>query len=127
MIPDTHGRPRPSMGTEPYWARLVAIQRVPRLYAPLRDSIQAALDLRITRGDKVLDSSQIGAEVLKGLPPGWFGDFHREFRDFENGAEGSITGMEIYRQLAERPNDRWEVLTKSDPRGVWDTMLYARL
>jgi hypothetical protein len=127
MIPDGKGQPRPSSGSEPHWAKLRALQNVPTLYAPLASLVTEIIDRCVTRGDRVLDSAGIGAQVLKRLPSGCFGDFHRQLQAFGTGAEGAVCGTEIYRQLAERQTDRWQPLTKVDPRGVWDTMLYERV
>jgi len=127
MIVDARGKSVPSWGTGSHWAKLKAVRGKPALYIPLRQVIDVELSGRINRGDKVLDSSQIGATALATLPSSWFGSFHREFRQFNNGDEAGICGMETYRQLAERQTDIWRCLTKPDPRGVWDTMLYENI
>lgn len=132
LIADSEGKliqgvSTPSIGSEPHWAKLRALRASAALYPPFQKRVERAIELRIGRGDTVLDSSQVGAEVLSGLPAGWFGDFNREFRGLQAGDASGICGMEIYSQLKVRKTDDWQPLTKIDPRGIWDTMLYARI
>ena len=102
MIVDQNGTPCPATGGGLHWAMLAALQREPALYDPLRDAISSQLSAHISAGDTDLDSARIGAAALAALPSSWFGSFHRRFQDFPNGADGGLSGMETYCQLAMR-------------------------